>query len=89
MCIIIVFDAFGKPTSGILKGGIQWIGDYRECIGIKEEEWNGKYCLLTASVSHHKYYVYSKANLKYIIIRLLNMDCVYLKHVLIKILFQY
>ena len=39
-----VFDSFGKPNSGILKGQIVWPGDYSECMRISADNWQGKYC---------------------------------------------
>ncbi len=41
-----VFDAYGKPPSGVLRGNILWVGEYSECINVKEPWWTGKYCSL-------------------------------------------
>ena len=32
------------------KGSIIWVGDYSECIQIREPYWNGKYCKLTDKI---------------------------------------
>jgi len=40
-----VFDAFGKPPSGILEGNTLWNGQYSECLGVIDYATNlkGKY----------------------------------------------
>ncbi len=43
-----MIDSFGKPASGILEGGLLWLGEYNECVNItvKEIDFQGKYCVL-------------------------------------------
>ena len=42
--ILLDFDSWGKPGSGILSGNVKWFGAFDQCIGIP----HGKYCLVTA-----------------------------------------
>ena len=39
-------DSFGKRPSGIFKGNTIWAGEYSQCVGIKQNDWNGKYCYI-------------------------------------------
>lgn len=41
-----VLDSFGRVPSGIYSGNSIWSGEYSQCIDIKEDEWNSKYCYL-------------------------------------------
>lgn len=43
----LAIDSIGKQSSGIFTSSFykdKWIGEYDECINIKETNWNGKYC---------------------------------------------
>ncbi|CAH1800194.1 unnamed protein product [Owenia fusiformis] len=61
-----MFDASGKPESGILKGNIFWIGQYEQCLSVKAERnmtinnatssemehlFNGEYCKVTVGLT--------------------------------------
>jgi len=35
MYVLTVFDATGKLPPGVVKGNLQWLGNYRECINTK------------------------------------------------------
>ena len=49
--ILLVVDSFGRKPSGILDGNTVWIGEYNQCIGVKEKNWNGKYCYISQKVN--------------------------------------
>ncbi|CAC5379432.1 unnamed protein product [Mytilus coruscus] len=39
-----MIDAIAKPPAGILNGVFTWLGDYDECLDIKADSFQGKYC---------------------------------------------
>lgn len=41
--------SFGKPTSGILQGSFNWVGEYGECINTTDAStyWKSKYCKIS------------------------------------------
>lgn len=48
-----VIDAAGKPASNLMGGGIMWLGDFDECLSVKDVDANitgqhqffsGQYC---------------------------------------------
>lgn len=49
----IVFDAIGKPPTGLLNGNINWLGSYKQCRKIEsvskldKKPFHGKYCRTT------------------------------------------
>jgi len=49
-----VVDALGKPSSGILDGAVQWVGDYDECMRINSDTqapFDGKYCKMSLPIN--------------------------------------
>ncbi|CAF0840673.1 unnamed protein product [Brachionus calyciflorus] len=52
---IQVFDSFGKPSSGILRGSINWLGDYKQCINKTSDSFTRKYCYISNTVVPVKY----------------------------------
>jgi hypothetical protein len=48
---VLVVDSFGKIPSGILKGAINWPGEYRECLNVTSmavaANWTSKYCSIS------------------------------------------
>lgn len=41
-----MIDAAGKIPSGILRGSLNSLGSYKECIDISYESISGKYCVV-------------------------------------------
>jgi hypothetical protein len=46
-----VVDSFGRKPSGIFDGNTAWNGQYSQCIGVREKNWNAKYCYLSRRVN--------------------------------------
>ncbi|XP_042912013.1 nose resistant to fluoxetine protein 6-like [Parasteatoda tepidariorum] len=53
-----IFDASGKPSSGILEGSVHFIGYYSECVNtivkVEKNFLRGQYCLLNLNVSGYE-----------------------------------
>lgn len=62
-----VFDAWGKPTPGVLQGSFKWLGAYDQCIALMSPTYNqtsnnntdmyqfvGKYCNVLISPAQSK-----------------------------------
>ncbi|CAF0977704.1 unnamed protein product [Brachionus calyciflorus] len=58
-------DSFAKPPSGLLKGNINWLGEYTECLDSKNISSNcyPKYCTLNKKASQFESQI--SLNLKY------------------------
>ncbi|KAE9556099.1 hypothetical protein FO519_000733 [Halicephalobus sp. NKZ332] len=49
--IITWIDSIGKMPSGISDGNYHWLGDYEQCVQLKnDEKFNGHYCLVSFDV---------------------------------------
>ena len=42
--LFMAFDSFGRRPSGLFTNKPLWLGDFNQCIKIKEQNWYGKYC---------------------------------------------
>ena len=41
-----VLDSFGRKPSGLKKGNYVWSGEYGQCVSVREDKFNGKYCYI-------------------------------------------
>ena len=58
--LVKALDSFGRRPSGIFTQNQYWLGEYTQCIKIKEEKWYGKHCyILTGNVSMYDIVPYS------------------------------
>lgn len=53
----LVYDASAKIPSGILSGNLNQMGDFDECLNVKQpnNEFTGKYCLASIQLSVPKF----------------------------------
>lgn len=82
-----VFDAMGKPGSGIFEGNFKWLGSYSECVaveavdndgGVVQHPYKGKHCQSHMYTVWHHYNIESSYNVVAFILYLRIFNIVFL-----------